>query len=349
MLVIDLWNRYISGEFLTTRKDVLEMANTASRSKTRNLPSAYQQILANMEVLEDRILPIIEKLEQTIFNPDWEDPNKPKIPSDIVMDIDTNTMKVIGISVVVQYKDEELKPSDYIRDITYELKNAEKIGLSGKDGITLDYVTLMTVRMNSAKEVGYPTWQCAIGDQAMMPYFRKAINDHEWGEWVKVIDLPKLLEKYPEIIKMLSYRQIVDSLDQPGPDVQEPGDYWLETIIPDTGYYFLDLTTLEVTKVNDEARSEMVLADADTGVAAPGMETDFVFTLPGKEPVVLPPEDPKDPDPDPPVDPNPEDPDPDTPTGGDSTDPENPSGTVPDTPGTTDTETKGDTTGEEGG
>lgn len=280
------------------------MANPKSGAGNRNLPSAYQQILENMRVLEERVLPIVEKLEQTIFNPDWKDPNKPQRPSDVVMDIDENTMKVIGVSVVVQYKDQDLRPADYIRDITYELKNAEKIGLKGKDGITLDYVTLMTVRMNSAKEIPYPTWQCAFGDQAMTPYFRKSINDHEWGEWVKVIDLPRLLELYPEIIKQLSHRQIIDSMEQPGPDEQEPGDYWLQTIVPDTGYYFLDLTNMSITKVDKDTMADMALTDPVTGVELPSSAVDFIFSLPGEEPEV-PETPPEETEPNPPVTPAP--------------------------------------------
>ncbi|MCM1295065.1 MAG: hypothetical protein NC311_05940 [Muribaculaceae bacterium] len=281
-MVINPRNRYIkSGELLTIRKDVLQMADPKAGS--RNLPSAYQQILANMRVLEDRVLPMVEKLEQTIFNPDWEDPSKPQRPSDVVMDIDENTMKVIGISVVVTNKDKDLRPADYIRDITYELKQVEVLGLTGRDGITLDYITLMTVRMNSAPEVAYPTWQCAFGDKAMAPYFRASVNDHEWGSWVKVIDLPKLLDQYPEIIKQLSHRQIIDSMEQPGPDDQEVGDYWLQTILPDTGYYFQDLTNMSITKVDKEEMANYSFADAETGEEVETNPDDYELGTPGEE------------------------------------------------------------------
>lgn len=283
------------------------MANPkAGGSGKRNLPSAYQQILENMRVLDERVLPMVEKLEQTIFNPDWEDPDNPKRPSDVIMDIDENTMKVIGISVVVKDKDTDLRPSDYVRDIVYELKNVAVLGLTGYDGITHNYLTLMTVRMNSAKEVGYPTWQCAIGDVAMTPYFRSSINDHEWGKWVKVIDLPKLLESYPEIVEQLSHRQIVDSVDQPAPDAQEVGDYWLQTILPDTGYYFMDLTTQSITKVDDEEMKNYALGDAfSTDTPTEQNPDDFTLSGAGEGPVV--------PDPDPEPEPTPS---PDTPVEG---------------------------------
>lgn len=262
------------------------MANPKAGGKAanRNLPSAYQQILENMRVLEETVLPMVEKLNQTIFNPDWERPDQNKRPSDVIMDIDEDTMKVIGVSVVVAHKDENLRPADYIRDITYELKNVEVIGLKGYDGITLGYATMMTVRMNSAREIPYPTWQCVYGDVAMCPYYRASINDHEWGEWVKVIDLSRMLEKYPEIIKQLSHRQIVDSIDMPGPDEQEPGDYWLETILPDSGFYLLDLTDMSITKVDKDSVEDYKLGDATSGEIDESNSDDYQLSSPGEEP-----------------------------------------------------------------
>lgn len=247
------------------------MPNSGSVDKkktpTRRLDSTYQQVLKNMESLENIVLPMVEKLEQTIFNPSWEDPDAPDTrPSDVIMDVDEDTMKVIGVSVVVVNKDDNLRPVDYIRDVTYELKKVDAIGLSGKEEFTLPYCTLMTVRINNAKEVGYPTWQCAFGDVAMMPYFRASINDHAWGGWVKVIDLPQLMESYPEVIEKFSHQQIIQADEQPAPEAQKPGDYWIEPIKPDTGYYFQDLTNSSITQLNP---TEMLnYAFSDPGIEA---------------------------------------------------------------------------------
>lgn len=284
------------------------MPNTKSVSysdpkKDRNLPSTYQQVLKNMRDLEDRLLPMAEKLEQTIFNPDWTRPGEGDTkPSDVIMDVDEDTMKVIGVSVVVVNKDTSLKPAEYIRDVTYELKSVEVLGLTGYEGFTLDYCTLMTVRMNSAREIGYPTWQCAFGDVALTPYFRASVNDHVWGKWVRVIDLPRLLESYPTIIQQLSHRQILQSDDQPAPDAQQPGDYWMEVIKPDHGYYFQDLTNSSIMPVTDEEKTNFKFTDVESGEDVEAGENDeYVLGNPGED--YVPPE---------PVDP-PTDPEPETP------------------------------------
>lgn len=250
------------------------MPTDETNSRPKPLPSTFQQVVENMENIKLEILPIIDIIKNTIL-PNW-DPNKPldvDTDNDVVYDPDTGTMRVIGITVIIEHKDEDLPPDQYLRDITWELKNANVIGLAGKPGITLDYVTLRTVKMTRATGINYPAWQCAFGDGTMEMYYRQARPDNTWGDWVRVIDLKRILEQDPEIFKQClldlleiypdifkeylenifnrypdmfteiietaSHRQILESNTQPEEGVQEIGDYWFQPIgtgtTPDPG------------------------------------------------------------------------------------------------------------------
>lgn len=193
---------------------------------SRNLPSTYQEVLRHRHLLDDEVMPVINILKNTILNPGDGDGNS---TSDIIVDENGN-LKVIGITVVLDHIDDDLLPSDYKRDITHELKNAAVIGLAGKPGINLRYVTLKTVNIHDKPDgVVYPAWQCAYGDEGMEMWYRKAISDGEWGPWERVIDIKRMFEEYPEVVEQFSHRQVLESRTLP--EKQDVGDYWFWPIV----------------------------------------------------------------------------------------------------------------------
>lgn len=190
-------------------------------NRERNLPSTYQEVLRHGGLLDNEVMPIIELLKRTILNPGDGDGNS---TSDIIVDDDGN-IRVVGITVVMDHIDDDLLPSDYTRDITYELKNAAVIGLAGKPGITLRHVTLKTVNIHKKPDgVVYPAWQCAYGDIGMEMWYRKALSDGEWGPWERVVDIVRMFSEHPEIVEQFSHRQVLESKTLP--KNQDVGDYW---------------------------------------------------------------------------------------------------------------------------
>lgn len=257
----------------------------ADEKNPRNLPSTFQQVLENMRNIQDTILPVIELLNKTIFNPDRPGSEGGDFESkdDLVLDED-GRMKVIGITIVRDKQDEDTKPGSYVRNITFELKNARVIGLGGKSGISLDYVMVMTVSLNNDPSIVYPAWQCAYGDRAMTMYYRQAVDDDTWGNWVRVFDLKDVLKENPDIFEELSHRQIIEADSQP--DNQLPGDYWLQPIYPQVpvSSYFLQTIgseITEITEINEETRAKFNFTDLSSGViVAPGDEHDYIMIVP---------------------------------------------------------------------
>lgn len=195
-------------------------------NRSRNLPSTYQEVLRLTGLVDNEVMPVINMLKHTILNPGDDEGNS---RSDVIIDGDGN-MQVIGVTVVLADIDKDLGPDDYLRDVTYELKNAEVIGLAGKPGVSLRYVTLKTVSIHDQPEgINYPAWQCAYGDDGMEMWYRKATSDEQWGPWERVIDIERLFGEHPEIVERFSHRQIVES--QKLPTGQEVGDYWFWPII----------------------------------------------------------------------------------------------------------------------
>ncbi|MCM1230094.1 MAG: hypothetical protein NC489_08175 [Ruminococcus flavefaciens] len=194
--------------------------------RKRNLPSTYQEVLRHGVLLDDEIMPIINLLKNTILKPGDDDGDS---RSDVIIDDDGN-MKVVGVTVVLKDIDKDLKPSEYLRDVTYELKNAAVIGLAGKPGVSLRYVTLKTVNVHNKPDgVVYPAWQCAYGDQGMEMWYRKALSDGEWGPWERVVDIERLFSEHPEIVERFSHRQVLESKTLP--ENQDVGDYWFWPIV----------------------------------------------------------------------------------------------------------------------
>ena len=238
---------------------------TGPTSERPNLPSTYQQVLENMRYIQEQLLPAIEILNKTVFNPDKDDES-----NDIVLD-PNEIMKVVGVSVVVEHMDENTPPNGYTRNVTFELKNANVIGLAGRNGISLPFVLVRTIRMHNVPGVdNYPTWQCAYGDIGMTMYFRKSGDDTEWGDWVPVIDLPRMLEENEKLMQQLSHRQFIHSDSEPGPDEQEPGDYWVQSIFPEGWFFQNVLNSTDIKPVNKTTSQDYSFVKADTGEAVDG-------------------------------------------------------------------------------
>lgn len=200
----------------------------------RNLPSTYQQVIANMRYIQDEILPKLQILDDAVFNPDQSN------GTDIVIDPD-NILKVVGITVITDNMDQPGRPCDYTRNITYELKAVDAIGLSGKEGIGNSHILVMTVNMSGSTGIDYPIWQCAYGDIDMAMFFHTAKDTETWNDWVEVTNLATMLEKNEELLEKLSHRQFITSDNQPAADAQEEGDYWLQPVFPE-GLFFQSVT-----------------------------------------------------------------------------------------------------------
>jgi len=234
-------------------------------------PSTYQQVIKNMRNLEERLLPLADLLEKTIFNKDPPKPNEPV--SDVIFNYIDQRMKALGVTMNTDDKDKILRPIDYLRDVTWELKKISVIGLTGKIGFNLSYCTLLTVRVHDPNVVGYPTWQCAYGDVNMELWYRQATDGYTWGKWIKVHDVKRMLNEYPDLIEKLSHRQIIMSDSQPTD--QEEGDFWIETILPSSGYFLVDLSNLLITTLNETEMQNYVLSDVDTNLQNTGPIEDY--------------------------------------------------------------------------
>jgi len=277
-----VWNRCIkSGKEFSYRmkgsvKYMGQQRSGGPTSERPALPSTYQQVLENMRYIQEELLPKIEILNNTVFNPDPDDESG---KSDIILD-PNEIMKVVGVSVVVSNMGEDTPPSGYERNVTFELKSTNAIGLNGRKGITLPLVLVRTIRMHDVEGVeGYPTWQCAYGDIAMTMYFRKSEDDVSWGDWVPVVDLPTMLEEHEELMQKLSHRQFVQSDTEPLPDEQEPGDYWVQSIFPE-GYFLQNvLNNTDIKPLNPTTAADYTFEKADTGEpVAGGTMDDYTLT-----------------------------------------------------------------------
>lgn len=239
----------------------------------RGLASTYQQVLENMRYIQETILPKIDILNDTVFNPDNTGSGG---NSDLIVDV-TNQMKVIGVTIVRDKMDENTPPSAYSRNVTYELKETAVVDLAGKEGITLDHVLIKTIAVNDADDVDYPAWQTAYGDVEMTTYFRKAESDDTWGDWIKVVDMQEILEKTEILIQQMGHKQFIQSDNQPKDDVQEVGDYWMQPlydgVAPDA--YFLQSVTdssiiYPITDLSSSSYQFESIGDGDT-TPSPGM------------------------------------------------------------------------------
>lgn len=172
-------------------------------------PSTYQQVVENMRRITELVDEYIQKLINTIFNPEAVENGS----TDIWYDEIEKKLKVIGMTIDDDKVDEILSPDGYVRDLSWELKKSNILDLAGEKDIG-EYVTVMTVRLPDG-----PRWQVAYSEDHMTSYFRKGEKKPDgtwaWGPWESV-----------------GRKQFVKSADQPANNLQDVGDYWYTDITP---------------------------------------------------------------------------------------------------------------------
>ena len=164
--------------------------------------------LTDLPMTVKEMYEVIKEVEDKILNPD---------PT-------TNTedgVKVVGIHTNTTNKDTDTAPNSYKQGLTLELKKTDAIGLKGQEGITKDYVFVITLNQDSAiagesavASGKYSIQQIAYGDTAGIEYSRVSTSDTKWGDWSKMSGE--------------GGNQIVQSDTQPTD--QKAGDYWCEPI-----------------------------------------------------------------------------------------------------------------------
>lgn len=171
--------------------------------------------LTDLPMTVKEMYEVIKEVEDKILNPD---------PTTNTGDI-VNTedgVKVVGIHTNTTNKDTDSAPSSYEQGLTLELKKTDAIKLKGQEGITKDYVFVITLNQDSAiagesavASGKYSIQQIAYGDTAGIEYSRVSTSDTKWGDWSKMSGEG-------------GSKQIVQSDTQPTD--QKAGDYWCEPI-----------------------------------------------------------------------------------------------------------------------
>lgn len=171
--------------------------------------------LTDLPMTVKEMYDVIKEVEDKILNPD------PSTSTGDIVSTDDG-VKVVGIHTNTTDKDTDTAPNTYKQGLTLELKNAESIGLKGMDGITKDYVFVITLSQDTGiagesavAEGKYSTQQIAYGDTAGIEYSRVS-NGTDWDEWAKMSGE--------------GGTQFIQSDTQPAADAQKPGDYWCEPI-----------------------------------------------------------------------------------------------------------------------
>lgn len=167
-------------------------------------PSTYKQVVENMKRINEIVTNYVQHLVDTIFSPTaWSDGS-----TDVKFDPTDNKLKVIGTTITSDNPSVQSGPSEYFRNITWEVKQSSAMGLSGLPNVG-DYVTIMTVAVPN-----HPIWQVAYSDNRMATYFRRANDDlATWAKWDSV-----------------GRKQFVESSTQPAANEQDIGDYWVKPV-----------------------------------------------------------------------------------------------------------------------
>lgn len=171
--------------------------------------------LSDLPMTVKEMYEVIKEVEDKILNPD------PSTSTGDIVSTDDG-VKVVGIHTNTTDKDTDTAPNTYKQGMTLELKSAEAIGLKGMDGITKDYVFVVTLNQDTniagesaVAEGKYSTQQIAYGDTAGIEYSRVSAGA-AWGEWAKMSGD--------------GGTHFIQSDTQPAADAQKPGDYWCEPI-----------------------------------------------------------------------------------------------------------------------
>lgn len=170
--------------------------------------------LTDLPMTVKEMYEVIKEVEDKVLNPD------PTTNTGDIVSTDDG-VKVVGVHTNTTNKDSDTAPNTYKQGLTLELKKAEVIGLKGQDGITKDYIFVITLNQDSAiagesavASGKYSIQQIAYGDTAGIEYSRVNTSDTKWGDWSKMSGE--------------GGKQFVQSDTEPTD--QKTGDYWCEPI-----------------------------------------------------------------------------------------------------------------------
>lgn len=170
--------------------------------------------LTDLPMTVKEMYEVIKEVEDKVLNPD------PTTNTGDIVSTDDG-VKVVGVHTNTTNKDSDTAPNTYKQGLTLELKKAEVIGLKGQDGVTKDYIFVITLNQDSAiagesavASGKYSIQQIAYGDIAGIEYSRVNTSDTKWGDWSKMSGE--------------GGKQFVQSDTEPTD--QKAGDYWCEPI-----------------------------------------------------------------------------------------------------------------------
>jgi len=170
--------------------------------------------LTDLPMTVKEMYDVIKEVEDKVLNPD------PTTNTGDIVSTDDG-VKVVGVHTNTTNKDSDTAPNSYKQGLTLELKKAEVIGLKGQDGITKDYIFVITLNQDTAiagetavASGKYSIQQIAYGDTAGIEYSRVSTSDTKWGDWSKMSGE--------------GGNQFVQSDTEPTD--QKVGDYWCEPI-----------------------------------------------------------------------------------------------------------------------
>lgn len=204
-------------------------------------PSTYQQVRENMKRLDEffgggggdpgSLTEIMETLDELRSDIDALESalgggsGGGSTGGDLVQDEDGNIM-VYGVRIVTQFADEDLTPAAYTRDVTFELKKTEVVGLNAIPGFSGAYVLIVTYKHNlpvgeSVDPFAYLPQQVAYGTN-MKAYTRTSVDTagSAWSTpWTEVNPAGEFTFNYPIFVQ-----------SETEPDDLKESDYWFEPL-----------------------------------------------------------------------------------------------------------------------
>lgn len=205
-------------------------------------PSTYQQVRENMKRLNEffgdggsgsggltEIMQTLQELKAEIEELETAlgggDSGGGTTGGDLVQDENGNIM-VYGVRIVTQFADEDLTPAAYTRDVTFELKKTDIVGLNTMPGFTGAYVLVITYKHNlptgeSVDPFAYLPQQVAYGAN-MKAYTRTSVDTtgSAWSSpWTEVNPASEFTFNHPIFVQ---------SETEPS-DLKE-SDYWFEPL-----------------------------------------------------------------------------------------------------------------------
>lgn len=187
-------------------KDVQDELGGTGEPGSSSIRDQIKEVTSNMETITKEIEKITEALDSNVTG-------------DVVGKFPD--LKVVGIHANTDKVADNTPPSGYTRDITYEIKSVESIGLSGKKGVTGKYCLMITASVASQKDdesaIDFNPFRIAFGNSLKRFYSEAKSDDDSWTEWLE--------EEEPRCDV-----NIVASDSEPGKDQQIEGDLWFENL-----------------------------------------------------------------------------------------------------------------------